>query len=612
MKKLLSLLLALCLCFLSVSALAEAAVTQTDEQPALPEGLIWREYSLCMSNPYTGVPTMSTETGVFQENDPAILFMSMREFAANIAGSAGITEPVITCDADSLTVTRDNGSSVIFLREENTFYYSDIDLFTSSPYATCGGDFISTAPYRTNMLGGIIKGDDGEPLVNLIARQGSEVTTARAGDMIGASLDDYEIPVYWTEDDIYLPVNVLTNLFPFGTTTSMIYLNGVLYLTVSGIPDDNIPDESGKTMADYYYAAGAGDRPQSLVELNYNLLCLELDLNYGLKDEHGITDGFDSYLATIGLKDQMLQADGKAFYDALDALTLTYFGDGHSILQQAGPYAGRDYFVKLTTLPLSYQPMLTARTRFGTARTEAGLGVSVTANTYAPTQPFQVVGDTAYLTFDSFVYQQNVNYYGKSFQASIADLIGQDTIALVNYANSQINQEGSTIRRVVVDLSCNGGGNLDAAVFLVSWMLGDCKLSTSTPVTGASYTVTYKADVNLDGKITDEDHLSSDIELYCIISPVTFSSANLTAALLKQSNVVTILGQTSGGGACAVQPCVTVDGTVFQYSGHRVMCTVKNGTYTSVDQGVTPHYELRKTAHFYDREWLTDYIASIP
>ena len=614
MKKLLALLLALCLCLMSVSSLAEAAEALEDEAKAvLPAGLVYREYTICMSNPFTGAPYMVKETGAFREDDDAILFMSLREFVHTIAEGSGLTEPTITCDDASLTASRENGSSVTFYREGNEFYYSDFDLFTTSPYATCGGDFISTAPYRTNLLGKTINGEDGQPLVNLIARQGGrEVTTARTGSMIGASLDDYEIPAYWTEDDIYLPISVFTNLFSFGTTSAMVFRDGVLYITTTGIPEATMTDENGKTLADYYYGAGPGDRPQSLVELNYNLLCLELDLNYGLKDEHGITDGFDSYLTTMGLKDRMLQADGKSFYDALDDLTLVYFDDGHSILQQASAYAGKDYFVKLTTLPLAYQAIMSASTLFNDARVEAGLGVNVSKGVYAALQPYQELGDTAYLTFDSFVYQPDMNYYKKGFQDSVADYIGQDTIALVNYANSQITREGSPIRKVVIDLSCNGGGTMDAAIFLVSWMLGDCKLSSSSPVTGASYTVTYKADVNLDGKITDEDHLSSDIELYCLTSPFTFSSANLAASMLKESNVVTLLGQTTSGGACAVQPCVTADGTVFRYSGHRVLCTMKNGTYTSIDQGVTPHYELRKPAHFYDREWLTDYIANIP
>ena len=72
-----------------------------------------------------------------------------------------------------------------------------------------------------------------------------------------------------------------------------------------------------------------------------------------------------------------------------------------------------------------------------------------------------------------------------------------------------------------------------------------------------------------------------------------------------------MLGQTTGGGACVVQSSVLADGTIFNYSGNKHICTVKNGSYYSVDQGVEPDYVIRKTAHFYDREWLTRFIEDL-
>ena len=150
-------------------------------------------------------------------------------------------------------------------------------------------------------------------------------------------------------------------------------------------------------------------------------------------------------------------------------------------------------------------------------------------------------------------------------------------------------------------------------MFVNSWLLGSCSLSVTNPITGANYTMVYQADVDLDGRITENDALNSDeIKIYCLTSGYSFSCANLTAALCKESGKVTMLGQTSGGGTCMVQPSIAADGTIFSYSSNKRMCTVKNGSYYSIDQGVTPDYAIRDAEHFYDREWLTQYIATLP
>ena len=123
-------------------------------------------------------------------------------------------------------------------------------------------------------------------------------------------------------------------------------------------------------------------------------------------------------------------------------------------------------------------------------------------------------------------------------------------------------------------------------------------------------TSVYRADVTLDRKFDEKDTVT-DKNLYCLISPVSFSCGNLVPAALKSSQKVTLLGRTSGGGSCAVQPASSAWGTVFQISGSLRMSFLKNGSFYDIDQGIEPDYYIDHIENFYNRAALTDYINGL-
>ena len=117
--------------------------------------------------------------------------------------------------------------------------------------------------------------------------------------------------------------------------------------------------------------------------------------------------------------------------------------------------------------------------------------------------------------------------------------------------------------------------------------------------------------MNLDKEFNDGDDGFLEKNLYCLISPVSFSCGNLVPNVFKNSNRVTLLGRTSGGGSCAVLPMSTAYGTSFQISGPKRLAFTKNGSFYDIDQGAVPDYSLTKTESFYDRTSLTNYIRSL-
>lgn len=220
---------------------------------------------------------------------------------------------------------------------------------------------------------------------------------------------------------------------------------------------------------------------------------------------------------------------------------------------------------------------------------------------------YEEVGNTAYITFDHFEgVPRDVDYYETAPTADTTDTVG-----LMIYAYQQVMRENSPIENVVIDLSCNTGGDADAAVFVVSAFLGDGCISAFDPMTGALTTAVYNVDINLDGKFDDGDTGFMRKNLFCLTSPVSFSCGNLVPCVFKNSNMVTLIGRTSGGGSCVVLPMSTACGTGFQMSGFTRLAFMKNGSFYDIDQGATPDYSMTNPMSYYDREGLTEYINTL-
>ena len=151
----------------------------------------------------------------------------------------------------------------------------------------------------------------------------------------------------------------------------------------------------------------------------------------------------------------------------------------------------------------------------------------------------------------------------------------------------------------------------DAAVFVISAVLGDGSVSALNPMTGAMATAVYNVDLNLDHQYGQEDQGLTTKNVYCLTSPVSFSCGNLVPCVFMNSNQVTIIGRTSGGGSCVVLPMSSACGTGFQISGFTRLAFIKNGSFYDIDQGAVPDFTISKYMSFYDRERLTEYIDSL-
>ena len=480
----------------------------------------------------------------------------------------------LTMETDGKTVdfVRENGSRASIDFGEGAIAWDDYNLFTTASYAQQQMDILSHTGLDEN----------GEP--ELFQRGDSSFV--RRGESIGLYFEDFFIELLYEDGKGYMPLQTFSDLF-----LAYFYIN----LAYNGEAVFMIEATDLGDMRETYYSVEPRERSAELARFNYVETCLSLQFNYGLKDEHDIPS-FGTLFELTGIDQAMQSTDALEANVALSDVINGYIDDLHSAFVFASPYAG-DVAVEPNVQSLSANRLIGHAQR-----------LSAAAREYFPDgmRFYQEIGNTAYISFNSFTADYDNDYYGALASGEpIADTIG-----IIMYAHAQITRENSPIENVVLDLSLNTGGHADAAIYTIAWFLGECDLHLEDAVTGARSSTNYRVDVNGDRKFDENDSIAH-LNRYCLVSPVSFSCGNLVPAVFKNSNQVTLLGRQTGGGACAVQPLASADGSIWQISSRLRLSTVTNGSFYAVDQGVAPDVLIDKDESYYDREALTEYINNL-
>lgn len=502
----------------------------------------------------------------------------------------GDTNYALTLETDGHVAmfSRETGYSMLFDFQEGTITFDDYDAFIHNADNSSLKDMVSLN----------LTDDDGNPMLLEKIQEGS---FDRYGKEVELNLSDYMIPMVWSEENgLYLvPLQTVADfMLAYPLNLNSYFNEEAVYLTNK----DYLGFETGELtdIGISLFSAPYGKMSEDLAWYSYCELCLALDHLYGLKEIHDITS-FDKVFKETGYKADLCSTDPNVADGALFDFIHYYLDDLHSSFNSASyrteelKSAGGEGGLSAIRDGKNYVLFSQARN-----------------NAKTPIKPYEEVGNTAYITFDGFHMISNPEFYyeGDIYVDDEESVESVDTVLLVLYAHSMINRENSPIENVVIDLSMNGGGQVDAAAIVAAWFLGEASMSVRSSLTGAISTGTYRIDANLDHKF-DENDTVADKNLYCLIGPYSFSCGNLVPNLFKSSNQVTLLGQTSGGGSCSVLPMSTAYGTSFQISSPNRMSYLKNGSYYDTDLGIEPDCYIVKPDNFYDREALTDYINQL-
>ena len=484
-----------------------------------------------------------------------------------------------------VTITRENGYPMTLDFDNDKIIFTDYNSFLRDTEDSTLIDVLSASGFN----------EDGD--VSLFRRSLKE-SFDRYGDSTSIDLAPYGIDLIYQDGNYYVPLQTLNDLILFPSLHFGLLFNGEAIFFANERSFYHEEEAAYTPLAELYYSAPTDELSEELAEFNYNELCLALDCLYGLKGPHDIKN-FRQTFWEIAF-DEVLSSTNPTNVDlALHQFINFYLDDQHSAFLEPSYRAG---------LESQFENPVSVGQASGRMNGHMESYAAARAVVYPDGVPgYEEVGNTAYVTFDGFTFDYDPeDYY--AFGKENEPL--QDTIGLIIYAHSQITRPDSPIENVVLDLSNNTGGAADAAVFVISWILGDASLSLKDTFTGAMTSTVYRADVNLDRRFDEADSLA-DKDVYCLISPVSFSCGNLVPAALKMSQKVTLLGTTSGGGSCVVQPMSTASGALFQISGTSRLSFLKNGSFYDIDQGIDPDFFINDISHYYDRKLLTDYINGL-
>ena len=482
---------------------------------------------------------------------------------------------------DTVILERENGYKLYFDFGNDRLVFQDYDAFMHNSDDSTLIDLVSENG----------KDENGN---SLLVWRNNQASFDRFGDLLEVELGANGIHMVAQEGKHYVPLQTLNDFTLLKALKTLVFNGQALFLANDDVFFDRSAGEYTEA-AHIYYSAPTGDRSDALAEYSYNELCLALDTFYGLKEAHDITS-FRELFWQIGY-DEVLSGNNALDADnALKSVIDYYFDDLHSVFDEYSYLAGLNPISDSTGM--ANRKLEAHADEYGAARDAAYPDGWL---------KYEEVGNTAYITFDSFDSWYNAGaYYRAKDEGEELD----DTVAQIIAAHAQITRENSPIENVVLDLSNNTGGAVDAAVVVLGWFLGDAPFSVKDMATGALSTAVYRADINLDLQFDEKDTVS-DKNLYCLVSPVSFSCGNLVPAALKSSQKVTLIGRTTGGGSCVVQPMSTAYGTIFQISAPNRMSFLKNGSFYDIDQGVAPDYYIDNISNLYNRQVLTDFINSL-
>ncbi len=162
-----------------------------------------------------------------------------------------------------------------------------------------------------------------------------------------------------------------------------------------------------------------------------------------------------------------------------------------------------------------------------------------------------IVGDTAFIYFESFAESlAESDFY---FRLPDENFYDESTSGLFYDAFEKI-QQNSNVKKVVIDLSNNGGGSVAALTAILGFLSPDGEVNlTYFHTLNQNYcSEWYHVDTNLDGEFDARDGFGGQYDFYILTSGCSYSCANALPFFAQADGLAKIIGEQPGGGDCTV------------------------------------------------------------
>jgi uncharacterized repeat protein (TIGR02543 family) len=382
------------------------------------------------------------------------------------------------------------------------------------------------------------------------------------GDPVIYDLNAYRFDMIYSEGAYILPFNIVNLLFT-GSSYYNLYYNGDGYKGIYAFGGDveefKTSSFNGVTM------------PADMRLATFDAYAFTLDYFYGLKKVNGVETYYDHLYPRANT---LLGRTNATITGAYSDFVLEVLDELHSSMIYSSFYRGAERLMPSISL-LDIGPRY-----LDWYQTYQAVSSGITARwgSEANIPAFRVIDGT-----------NTAVIYLDGFKTKTVD-DDESVVDSNDYMRDAINGillANPNIENIVVDLSYNTGGNL-GALYRVLGYITDNPIASNYQNPLTNMRQTYWLEV---------DTVATPVNWFFMTSKVTFSAANLMAAIGKYQGIATVIGTTSGGGASSIIPIILPDGSMHQISSlnvlsYRVGSDVDGWEYFSLEYGVEPDYIL--------------------
>ena len=380
----------------------------------------------------------------------------------------------------------------------------------------------------------------------------------------------YGIPLYADEEDVYLPLELLSTMFT-DVACNYVLWNGESVLK----PVMDIGEISLMPLGWYesrYMRAlltGKSRRKEDVIREDYAELCFTLDHFFGhpgtgILDrgigEKGLDAALDDVPELASLKDRLKDPDMIEYMLALYDLFNIGLNDGHCSYFGFNTMALPEFpFPEvLNKVGNRVASLLQTRSYFQNEITDAVRKARAAA---WGDDVYRECGSTAIIRIDAF---QSDNAGWEAYYAGKGE-IPMDAVG-ITWTGLKRASENPSIRNILFDLSANSGGSNDMVSYMIDLMFGDNVFRGYNVLTGQDEYAVLHSDKNLDGVFDEkDDEVKYDFNYAALTTRSSFSCGNLMPVLMQDHGAV-LLGEPSGGGTCAIQISTLTNGGEYMMS----------------------------------------------
>lgn len=419
---------------------------------------------------------------------------------------------------------------------------------------------------------------------------------------VSFDLSSYNIDLIGYGDNVYIPAQTFIDLICSHNLFTLVF-NGLDYYR-EGILTGDINGNGGNDITNRFFNestyASLDSIESNLAEFNYDELCFALDSSYGLKDHRGISS-FDSLFATLGYKERLASTDPYEYEVALANFAGEWLFEGHAGYTRLSPFnygidISNDYYDYLVDNS-RYIQLISTKQELASYRNAAGLSEGCT-----------IYNNTAVIRFDSFVKAYNTSGFNVD-NYSYETLAAYDSPLVFRKAFNEVSANPN-VTNVVIDVSMNGGGMLDALPYLLGYTSSIPAMVVEFKNQETAIQYAFSVDLDQDGNFGDT--YEGQYNFYCLTSNYSFSCGNAYPTTFKQYEHGRLIGERSGGGSCCVGQISTAIGSHLRSSSPILMGYYDSATSSFKDNedGIEPDISLDRQ-YYYDYEYLDNFLNNL-